>query len=153
MSELVKLVYDTSRIRSRYRHIHNRVMGFSLRAMRLLVRPDSAPELSGYEKELQALDEYLNTVEGALQRLDPKELTKREGNELRTGLLEYVEALGASIDRLLRICAGKRKEQEGDPEFARYSDTQYADDRVAYDDAIQHHRRLGARLNELTARI
>jgi hypothetical protein len=149
MSALLKLVYDTSVLRQRYTDVHQELFGISLgRFVRLggqPVRPDYGTQV----EKLGTLTEDLQDLRGQLARLEPGQLTQRAGRELRAALTEYIVALEDSVRKLRVICERSLQAQQGAAPLKEYSVGDYRRDRIAYDDAIQHHKRLATRLNQL----
>ena len=148
MSLLVKLVYDTSKVRCRYSRVHDRIFGFPLsRVVHLASLQRTKTDLQDLE-ELKELKATLDTIRDQLSDLDETDLTKRRGREIRDALLDYAAALEASVINLQKICQARRQ-VSADRHQSAYESSAYREDKIAYDDCIQHHKRLGERLTHL----
>lgn len=150
MSKLLKVLYDVAEIRCRYHGIHEAVFGFSPRK---LLRTLNRPVEGDQQAEAQELDRLLSRLYSAgtdLESLSEEDLSVRRGHEIRRALLDYVEALTESSNRLKALCElPQRAEDRANAEFGN----RQAALKVVYDDAMQYHRRLGARLNQLISTL
>jgi len=147
MSLLVKLVYDTSKVRCRYSQVHDRVFGFTLSRVAHLA---SLQRAKAYHRDLEELEELraaLDAIRVQLLDLDERDLTKRRGREIRDALLDYSAALEESVLKLQKICHARRPSADRRP--APYEPSALREDKIAYDDSVQHHKRLGERLTHL----
>ena len=151
MALLLKLVYDVARVRSAYTRIHEEVCGLPARSLlrRFLLRRGA--DLQQYQADLQSLCAELESVRQTLSGLKSSELGVRRGEDIRKALSDYAEALEESVGRLGGICAERCR---GDtvnalPGQDTPRSAKAAADRRAYDDSIQHHRHMGARLTDL----
>ena len=107
---------------------------------------------ASYRQDLAELDDLTAALDGIrsqLADLQDDQLTKRTGWEIRDALLDYTNALHQSLHQLRKICQSRQQEKEKDGKQGRYSIKGYREERIAYDDAIQHHKRLGERLTNL----
>ena len=151
MALLLKLVYDVARVRSAYTRIHEEVCGLPARSLmrRFLLR--GGADLEQYQADLQSLCAELESVRQTLAGLKASDLGVRRGEDIRKALSDYAEALEESVGRLGGICVEQCRGDTVKPspgqDTLRSGKT--AADRRAYDDAIQHHRHMGARLTDL----
>jgi hypothetical protein len=149
MSVLLKLVYDTNLLRQRYVEIHENLFRLSLGRLVRRSGASAGPDYGAQAERLGRLIQDLQSVRDQLGQLDEGKLSHRTGRELRNTLADYTVALEDSIRKLQFICERNLKQQQGVAAFKDYSLGDYRLDRIAYDDAIQHHKRLGLRLNQL----
>jgi len=149
MSTLLKLVCETSVIRQRYAEIHQKLFRVSLGRLVRLRSRSARPDYGARAEELERLERDLQRLRNQLAQLTEGQLTQRSGRELRAALRDYTVALEDSIRKLRVISERSLKEQQGIAEYQTYSLGDYRLDRIAYDDALQHHKRLGIRLNQL----
>ena len=147
MALIITLAYRVSRIRGDYVDIHEQVLGFSVRKM--LARWGRKPDYANLEDKMSGLQDELRTVEETISCLDEEDMPRRSRREICLSLMAYCDALSTAMEKLKVICAGLRQEKEGVKTFARYTDTRFKQDRIAYDDAVQHLRSWGIKLNEL----
>jgi hypothetical protein len=148
MSHLLKLVYETSELRRQYAGIHEEMFGFSMRRI-LRLGQRGEPECRARMRRLEELSRGLAGMRQQLAELQECDLTKRRGHDICTALGEYTQALGTSVALLKTICQRLAREQRGVDGWRNYTATEFRQDRITYDDAIQHHKRLGKRLQEL----
>lgn len=152
MSHLLKLVYAAGELNRRYSRVHEEIFGFSVRRLvRRSHKNASEPPPQSRTDQLSALTEELKAIQRQIEELEECDLTKRRGREICTVLKDYTQALTASVSVLNTICRRLAREQEGVDGWRNYSATSFRQDRITYDDAIQHHKRLGRRLQELLA--
>lgn len=151
MALLLKLVYDVAEVRSSYTRIHQEVFGVPARNLvrRLVFR--RGPDFKQCRAELASLCAELESIRQTLAGLQAADLEIRRGAEIRKALSDYAEALEESVARLGGICdalcpADSTSRSLGNDELLR---AKTAADRRAYDDTIQHHRHMGARLTAL----
>lgn len=78
-------------------------------------------------------------------RLTPDDLAIRRGEELRQALQDFHQAFGETLGQLEIL----RQAQAGQAARAPGKDRQSL--LAPYDNALQHQRRLGARINDLLA--
>ena len=150
MSKLVKAVYDVAGIRGRYLHVHDAIFHLSARKLvRVLSlgRPDAHG--SG-TTELGQLLQQLQAAQTELEDLDEADLLVRRGREIQTELTDYVLALTKSVTILRSI---SDLLQQRDTKNKLFDSARLQGLKVDYDDAMQHHKRLGARLNTLIATL
>ena len=148
MSRLLKLVYEASELRRQYAGIHEEMFGFSVRRIMRLGQ-QSGNECRAKMQRLDDLSLALAEMRKQLAELQECDLTKRRGHEICTALEEYTQALNASVGLLNTICRRLAREQERADGWRNYTATSFRQDRISYDDAIQHHKRAGRRLQEL----
>ena len=148
MSRLLKLVYEASELRRQYAGIHEEMFGMSMRRIVRLGRK-SEHDYRANMRRLGVLSQELGGVQQQLAELQECDLTKRRGHDICAALAEYTEALSASVALLNTICRRLAREQKGVDGWRNYTATSFRHDRITYDDAIQHHKRLGRRLQEL----
>lgn len=149
MSLLLKLVYDTNALRQRYVTAHRKIFGLSFGRVVRLSRESAAADFETQVARLSELVTELRQLRNKLGKLQESELRQRTGRELREALADYTGALEDSVGKLKRICERNAQELRGVAEFRLYSLGDYRFDRIAYDDAVQHHKRIGLRLNQL----
>lgn len=148
MSRLLKLVYETSELRRRYAGIHEEMFGFSMRRI-IRLGQQNERECRAKMQRLDDLSQALAEMRQQVAELQECDLTKRRGHEICTALQEYTQALNASVALLNTICRRLAREQKGVDGWRNYTATSLRQDRITYDDAIQHHKRVGKRLQEL----
>jgi hypothetical protein len=150
MSRLLKLVYEASELRRQYAGIHEEMFGFSMRRIMRLGQ-HSERECHARMRRLDDLSQALAEMQQQLAELQECDLTKRRGHDICSALEEYTQALSASVALLTTICRRLAREQKSVDGWRNYTATSFRQDRITYDDAIQHHKRLGKRLQELLA--
>ncbi len=141
MADILKYTYDVSDINYRYQEIHNEIFRLSVRRLAMEMFADQSVSLKKHEDELKILHGKLTDIKTALDALPQNELNIRRGKEILKALSKYTEALTKSIHYLQRICNDKKN--------LLFSDSNFVNDKKAYDDAIQHHKNLGIKLNSL----
>lgn len=149
MSLLLKLVYDTDALRQRYVEIHQKVFGLSFGRLIRFSRESAAADFEAQVGRLSELVIELRHLHDELARLPESELRQRTGRELRKALADYTGALEDSVCKLKFICERNMQELRGVAGFRDYSLGDYRLDRIAYDDAVQHHKHIGIRLTQL----
>jgi len=150
MSKLVKVVCDVAQIRGRHLQVHDEIFHLSAREMmRFLSRGKPDAESRG-AAELDLLLQRLGTAQSELGELDESDLSIRRGGEIQAALADYVTALTESVQLLRSISEHSwrraTKNEHYDPGHLQQL-------KVNYDDALQHHKRLGVRLNALIAAL
>ncbi len=145
MSRLFKLLYDVAGIRTRYLSVHDELFSVSasklLRMFRHIPARDSAAQLEVLEK----LSRELAATREDLATLNNTETSMRRGAEIRRGLEDYVVALAETVEILRQVVRAKDvAAAQRDPNEQRLRGL-----KVAYDDAMQYHKRLGSALNKL----
>jgi len=141
MADILKYTYDVSDINYRYQEIHNEIFRLSVRKLAMEMFADQNVPLKEYEDDLKMLYGKLTDIQTALDVLPQNELNIRSGKEILSALSNYVAALTKSIHYLEKICNDKKN--------LLFSDSNFVNDKKAYDDAIQHHKNLGVILNSL----
>lgn len=147
MSRLLKLLYDVADIRCQYQGIHDSACGFSPRnflmtRLRAAQRRDSPTPVS----TLDALLLRLQITKEELDSLAKDDLSIRRGHEIQDALIRYVEALTSSMSELKALC---ELDSQCGGSFNSETDDARRALRTSYDDAMQHHKRLGLLLNQL----
>jgi hypothetical protein len=140
MSNLVKLLYDMAALKSEYQRLHDELFGLSTRRLLFLLRPGAR---QGVQGRINLLLGRLAGLEEDLRHLTAEDLAIRRGQDLRQALEEFAQALAETLRQLeaLRLTRAKPVDESN----SASGRTPLA----AYDDALQHQRQLGARLNEL----
>ena len=147
MSQIIKLTYDAADARARYARIHEAVFKLSLRGMVAALKQRKWIDYEARQAELSKISRTLEEIEKALSRIDDAEMSRvRGGGLIRLALLEYVQALGCSVRMLRGICRSEMDRLKGQGDQRALVEA-----KAAYDDAVQYHRRLGDRLNQLLA--
>lgn len=141
MADILKYTYDVSDINYRYQEIHNEIFSLSVRKLAKEMFTDQSVLLKKHEDDLKILHGRLADIQTALDVLPQNELNIRRGKEILMALSNYTEALIKSIHYLQMICNDKKN--------LLFSDSNFVNDRKAYDYAMQHHKNLGVRLNTL----
>lgn len=155
MSDLLRIVYDVAAIRGDYLRLHHRLFQMSAGSLfhtlaRKVARRGQVVRDSTDQQELDALTHRLSRALEELSQLDQDDLSVRRGNDIRKALREYAEALSESLAALDTFIALRSSARTGDSRLAA-GQTQAV--KIAYDDAVQFHSRLGARLNALLATL
>ena len=151
MSKLVKAVYDVARIRGRYLRVHDAIFHLSARKLVRVLNLGRPKDAHGSgTTELEQLLQRLQIAQTELENLDESDLSVRRGREIQTELADYVSALTESVQILKSISEHLRQR---DTKSELYDPERLQGLKVDYDDAMQHHKRLGARLNTLIATL
>lgn len=142
MSNLVKLLYDMAALKADYQRLHDDLFGLSARRLLFLLR---AKARQGVEGRISLLIGRLDDLGKDMQHLTTEDLAIRRGQELRQALEAFAQALGKTLRQMEALCLARATATavEGRPTGGGRSPL------AAYDDALQHQRQLGARLNEL----
>jgi hypothetical protein len=151
MSHVVKLAQEISKVLTRYKKVHDQI--FSLRKAVFMPNVYRGVDYLAHEQELRTLRNEIGKIQFAIAQLRSTDLTRRSGEEVRGALLRYTEALWDAVNKLQVICRNLRLEDEGVQEFTGYSTSYFRHDRVNYDDAVQHYRRWGVRLNGMFSNL
>lgn len=147
---LVTLAHRISGIHARYAKIHSLSVAFSFgRAISRLGNKNGS-EFCHHQLQLIALHEELQHIATTLDGREQFEPATTLGDEFRLVMQEYVKALSRTVECLGTICAGLCRENQGDD---IYDEQQSRADRLAYDESIQHYRRIGERLSQLYQRL
>ena len=141
MTDIIKYTYSVRDVNHRYQMIHNDVFGLSVRKLAAAMVKGQSASLTQHDDELKMLQEKLTNIQTALGTIPQSELKIRRGREILLTLSKYVAALSKSINYLKKICHDKNS--------LPGSDSKLVNDRKLYDDAIQHHKTLGVKLNGL----
>jgi hypothetical protein len=151
MSKLLKVLYEVAEIRCRYHRIHETVFGFSpRRLLRTLHRNSPTDERAADERELERILERLHASREDLAALSAEDISIRRGREIQASLAAYVDALAESGEKLRELCVLQQPtDAHEDAEYHNALNTL----KVAYDDAVQYHKRLARHLNELIATL
>lgn len=150
MSKLVKIVYDVAGIHGRYRCVHNEIFHLSARKLVRFLNPDLRDLYTSQASVLDGLLQQLNQTQSELEDLAASDLSIRRGIEIQSELADYVVALVESI-KILKSISELMKQRATKEKI--YSAESLQSLKVAYDDAMQHHKRLGAHLNALIATL
>ena len=146
MSDLLKIAYEVAAVRTDYLRIHRRVFHVSAgRLIHNVTRRHTRGSLTD-QQELEQLSQRLGRAIDGLRKLNEEDLSIRRGREIQNELSEYAQALTesmAALATLLEVRKRPRNWSHHDPSGALQAM------KTAYDDAVQYHKRLGARLNEL----
>ena len=146
MSDLLKIAYEVAAVRSDYLRIHRRVFHVSAgRLIHNLTRRHTRGSLTD-QQELEELSQRLSRAIDGLSKLNKEDLSIRRGSEIQNELSAYAQALTESMAALATLLEARerpRNESHHEPSGASQAM------KTAYDDAVQYHKRLGARLNEL----
>ncbi len=151
MALLLKLVYDTARVRSSYMRIHQEVFGFPARSLLKRLVQSKRDRLHRYQAELDDLCAELRAVREGINALPRPYVEIRRGEEIRRSLTNYTAALEDSAISLRGLCGDLVDADDSGGDTERLAEL--AAKRRSYDDALQHQHRLGARLNELLSKI
>ena len=140
MSQLIRILYEVSQLRNRYEGAHRNLCGLSPQRLIAVLHGKQAQQAQ--LENLREIRQQLRHKQGELERLDAEEIARvRRGREIRPALSDYISALLASMDRLEILC--RLALDAGEAETSR------GQAKIAYDDAVQHHRRLASQLNQL----
>ena len=142
MSKLVKLLYDMASLRAEYQRLHQDLFGLSTRRLLYLFRPKSGQvEMA----RIGQLNRRLQELAGEMLSLEPDDLSIRRGEDLREALNNFHLAFAKTLSNLERLGQARFGLSAGESDADRRSLL------AAYDDALQHQRRMGARVNEIIA--
>lgn len=142
MSNLIKLLHDTAALRAEYQRLHQDLLSLSMRRLLFLVRPGARQQV---DARFQHIFQRLGELREEMGRLTPDDLAIRRGEELHQALLDFHQAFGETLGQLERL----RQAQAGQATSTPGKDRQSL--LAPYDDALQHQRRMGARINDLLA--
>ncbi len=141
MSQLIRILYEVSRLRDHYEGVHRTLCGLSPQRLIAVLHGKPAQQQAQLEN-LREIRQQLHRAQGELGGMSGEEIARvRRGREIHPALANYVAALLESTDRLEILCRLELSTGEG----AAPRDQA----KIAYDDAVQHHRRLASRLNQL----
>jgi hypothetical protein len=150
MSNLVKLLYEVEALGRRYNQVHESVCGFSARSILRSLRGKGEHDRGAQIAELQRILSQLETATNELLSLEEGAFSVRRSREIHRALLDYVSALSQTTCRLEALCQENQRDDERGLSFPRNPQNNL---KIAYDDAVQNHRRLAERLNELVATL
>ena len=150
-AKLIGIACDIAAVAERYRKIHHKLFGFSVRKILWAAQPDKLIDLATLEEELDSIDTESKRIQSTFGDAKINDLPKRAkiSIAIRDALFEYTEALINATGKLNLICGNLRREQEGEMAFAHYSAHQLRQDKAVYDSSVQEFRRWGMRLTEL----
>lgn len=140
MSNLVKLLYDMAALKGDYQRLHDEIFGLSARRLLFLLRPKAR---RGVEDRINLLISRLDALGEDMRGLTAEDLAIRRGQELRQALEVFAQALGETLRQLEALRLART------PSATVAGPTTGRSPLATYDDALQHQRQLGARLNEL----
>ncbi|NCA88638.1 MAG: hypothetical protein EOM92_06890 [Gammaproteobacteria bacterium] len=140
MSNLVKLLYDMAALKADYQRLHDEIFGLSARRLLFLLRPKAR---RGVEDRINLLISRLDALGEDMRGLTAEDLAIRRGQELRQALEVFAQALGETLRQLEALRLART------PSATAAAPTTGRSPLATYDDALQHQRQLGARLNEL----
>jgi hypothetical protein len=145
MSRLFTLLYEVAGVRAQYLGVHEELFGVSARKLVRAFRRTGPKDSATQHQLLERLSERLDATRNELGTLSNTQTAIRRGAEIRDALDAYVSALAETIGIMRQILAAK--DHGDDPEDP--NEWRLRDLRVAYDDSMQYHKRLGAALNKL----
>jgi hypothetical protein len=150
MSKLVKVVYDVAGIRGRYLCVHDEIFRLSARKLVRALNPGRQNQVASRIFELDRLSRQILTALAELEGLEENDLSIRRGRDIRNQLADYLAALTESVILLKSICGQLNKRAVKD---RTYDQGKLHRLKISYDDAVQHHQRLGAHLNSLISSL
>ncbi len=142
MSNLVKSLYEMASLRTEYQRLHQDLFGFSVRKLMFMARPGAR---KGVNARIHQLTKRLQELDEDMSRLTADDLVIRRGEEIEVALKDFSLAFAETLRQLDLV------RQAEAPRWAKAQGEESRLQLAAYDDAIQHQRRMGARLNELIA--
>ena len=162
MSKLVKLLYDMASLRAEYQRLHQDLFGLSRRRLLYLLRPKAG---QAEVARIGQLNQRLQDLGEEMRQLKPEDLSIRRGEELREALDNFRLAFAETLSQLDRLGQARFGPPPGPPPApppgsspgpssgpsAEESGAHGRGILAAYDDALQHQRRMGARVNEIIA--
>jgi len=144
MSKLVTVLYEVADLRAGFERARK---DRGNRFTAPLVRSFNFRGFRGQDRDaedLRHLAERLAAAREMLERLNTDDLSIRRGREIRDALHDYIDALARCHNALSRLDNGpERNTASGNIALRRTAL------KIAYDDALQQQRRVGARLNRL----
>jgi hypothetical protein len=149
MAQVIELACEVAGAFHRYQAVHRQAFRFGTLYAPRAPLAHSGIDYRSLQAELGGLERSLESSRARVLGLGAEDLTQRAAVEVRDALLSYIEALEDAIGKLGAICADLAAEREGEARAAGYRERRLAADKKAYDDAIQHYRRCGIRLNAL----
>jgi len=154
-SELLQYGCEVAAVGRRYREIHDKVFGFSMRRLLSALQPVMIPDYAGFESELDAIREESRRIERDVDHSGLEDLPRRAKTPIafHDGLLQYARAVADAAQDLHHLCRCLRRESLGEAEFADYSEDRLRHDRAVYDASVQEFMRWGTRLTELSEKL
>ena len=146
MSKLLKTLYDVAEIRCGYNRVHEEMFGFSARRLLQSMHPPVSNRSANWANELEQLTSRLAMARQELIQLDQADLAIRGGREIQGTLIAYIDALTESNVRLRALCDDRHGDDNASAAAKNKLRTEL---KIAYDDAVQYHKGLGAQLNKL----
>lgn len=141
MSDILKYTCSVRDVNFQYQEIHNEIFRLSVRKLVIEIFENQSVSFKKHEDRLKILHEKLMDIQTDLNVLPRSELNIRRGKEIFLALSNYVTAISKSIHYLQKIC--------NDKSSVLSSDNNLVNHKKSYDDAIQHHKKLGVTLNGL----
>lgn len=141
MADILKYICNVSDVNCQYQDIHNKIFNLSIRKLVIDIFSEQSVSFKKYGDGLKMLHGQLINIQTVLNELPQSELKILKGKEILLALSDYIAALSKSINYLQEICNDKNNLSGSDDNLDNY--------KMVYDDAIQHHKHLGGRLNEL----
>jgi hypothetical protein len=150
MAQLVTLAHRVSGIHARYSKIHDTLFSVSLFKKKPWRKAGGESAYAGFESELTDMAANLAEVDSMIRKDVPMEPNTSYSRKFAAILKEYIAALSTSMVQLAEICNHRDRWDRGeDP----YSPDQSREDRINYDESIQHHRALGVKLSHMATRL
>lgn len=141
MADILKYTCKAREVNYRYKEIHNDIFSLSVRKLVTGLFAEQSDFYKKYIDELKSLEWQLKNIQTDLNVLPHSEIKILRGKDILLALSDYVTALSHSINYLQKICNDKSR--------LSGPDSNLVNDKKFYDDAIQHHKNLGDRLNGL----
>ncbi|MFZ1536067.1 MAG: hypothetical protein WAT23_01570 [Chromatiaceae bacterium] len=142
MSNLIKLLHDMASLRTEYQRLHQDLLGLSVRRLLFLARPGAR---QGVDARFQHLFQRQKELQAEMDQLTADDLAIRRGEELFQALTNFHQAFGETLKQLELLHQAQASQAAGGPGNSSHRLL------APYDDALQHQRRLGARINDLLA--
>ncbi len=142
MSNLIKLLHETASLRAEYQRLHQDLTGLSVRRLLFLVWSGARQQV---DARFQQLFQRLGEVREEMGRLAPDDLAIRRGEELCQALKDFHQAFDETLGQLEILHRAQASQATRIPGKDSHSLL------APYDDALQHQRRMGARINDLLA--
>ena len=145
MADILKYICSVRNVNYQYQEIHNDIFSLSVSKLVTEIFTDKSVTFKKHEDGLKMLYGHLMDIQTALSALPQSELKIKRGKDILLTLLNYVTALSKSINYLQKICSDKNSLLGSENNLVNY--------KMVYDDAIQHHKILGVRLNGLLSKF
>lgn len=149
MVSLITLAHRVSDIRASYAEIHDAVFSMSLARIKSQLTHLASPHCE-HENTLIQLSAELSRMNAMILARDEIDLSATFDREFAVAMEEYIQALNSAIERLAGICQRICQDSKG---IEPYDATRSRNDRVAYDESIQHYQRLGRRLGQMFEKL